>query len=131
MNCIKTVENYQLRLAYWGGVKCLNRFVRNRKVDVSVSRLAISECVAMEKSVRFAQRYWAYGRGEKCTVPCLQTRLSTSSPCSSMEKVLLLQKVAGGLLGCLPLSFGAVLAAGSLVEEAQRPAAPEHTKRLR
>ena len=28
-------------------------------------------------------------------------------------------------------TFGAVLAAGSLVEEAQRPAAPEHTKRLR
>ena len=46
--------------------------------------------------------------------------------------MLLLQKVAGGvLLGCLLLSFGAVLAAGSLVEEVQRPAAPEHTKRLR
>ena len=41
-------------------------------MDVSVSRLAISECAAMEKSVRFAQRYWAYGRGEKCTAPCLQ-----------------------------------------------------------
>ena len=37
----------------------------------------------------------------------------------------------GVLLGCLLLSFGAVLAAGSLVEEVQRPAAPKHTKRLR
>ena len=101
-------------------------------MDVSVSRLAISECAAMEKSVHFAQRYWAYGRGEKCTAPCLQIRLSTSSPCSSTEKVLLLQKVAGGvLLGCLLLSFGAVLAAASIVEEAQQPAAPKHTKRLR
>ena len=37
----------------------------------------------------------------------------------------------GGASWLLTLSFGAVLVAGSLVEEAQRPAAPKHTKRLR